>query len=519
MLRFFFASAISVASLATGAAAGSTTDTHFSDEGYVFASIFKGGDPDILVTSVQTGKKFDLSNLVGTKVPSAGSWLPAGDYTISEWNRQAFGPYSSFHIEAGRLTDLGSLVSVDVGGNEFVVLPLRLEIEASATAPILANLRPSLTSDQQLSWSPRGVPQPLKYPVEGTPDLGVIANLITRYGQRLNTPPLRERLMKAPDAASFFALAKESSPPLPQAGVADDQGNLYYGADFGQVRRRSPDGQWNALDTGVLAKVTAIARHGTALIAGYEDGSIRQSSDGGISWHQVTSLDCANSVVDVSWSETRWLATSVDMSMDANAFVHVGKFCFYASSGDDMAGLAKIKEMQSSVPNMTALPHAVVSAGSYWVAVPPGLMRLDLRSMTWSSAALPGPIEGFDVSAKGEVISTFHAQGMFSKLYVSKDKAMTWQKSRSPRYIVRDVVFNDAGQGVAVRSEAGVFLLKLELYKSDSLGKSWTIMQKLPEECLYLIDDPQRVPQSCVTRGGSIISIAGGSPHLEYVRD
>lgn len=519
MLRIFCASAILVASMATSAATGSTTGTHSSDEGYVFASMPKGGDPDISVTSVQDGRKYDLGNLLGTKIPSVGRWLPAGDYTISAWNGQDFGPYPSFHVEAGRLTELGALVSVDIGGHEFVVLPLRLEHDASAIAPILANLRPSLTSDQLVSWSPHGIPQPLKYPSEYTPDLGAIANLITRYGQKLNTPPLRERLLKVPDATSFFALVKESSPPLPQVGVADDQGNLYYGADFGQVRRRSPDGQWKALDTGTLVKVTAIARHGTTLVAGYEDGSIRQSTDGGLSWHQVTSLDCANSVVDVSWSGTRWIATSVDMSLDANTFAHAGKFCFYASSDDDIAGLAKIKEMQSSAPIMTAHPHAVVSAGSYWVAVPPDLMRLDLKSMTWSRAALPGPIEGFDVSANGEVISAFHAQGMFSKLYVSKDMAMTWEKSKSPHYIVRDVVFNDAGQGVAVRSQAGVFLLKLELYKSDSFGKSWTIMQKLPEECLYLIDDPQRMPQSCVTRGGSIISITGGAPHLEYVRD
>ncbi|RAN81820.1 hypothetical protein B5P43_08895 [Bacillus sp. SRB_336] len=503
--------------MAVGAATGSTSSTHSSDEGYVFASMPKGGNPDISVTSVQGGRKYDLGTLVGTKIPSAGMWLPAGDYTISAWNGQDFGPYPSFHVEAGRLTDLGALVSVDVGGHKFVVLPLRLEQEASAIAPILANLRPSLTSGQLVPWNPRGIPQPLKYPTRMV-DLGVIANLITRYGQRLNTPPLREQLLKVPDAASFFAVIKESSPPLPQAGVADDQGNLYYGADFGQVRRRSPDGQWKAFDTGVLAKVTVIVRHGAALVAGYDDGSIRQSNDGGLSWHQVTSLDCANSVVDLSWSGTRWLATSVDMSLDANTFVHAGKFCFYASSGDDMTGLTKIKEMQSSVPIMTVPPHAVVSAGNYWAAVPPDLMRLDLKSMTWSRAVLPGPIEGFDVSANGGVISAFHAQGMFSKLYVSRDMAMTWEKAKSPHYVVRDVVFNDAGQGVAVRSQVGMFLLKLELYKSDSFGKSWTIRQKLPEECLYLIDDPRRMPQSCVTRGGSIISIIG-APYVEYARD
>ncbi len=493
------------------------------NDGYVFASMPKGdAAATISVRSAQDGSTYDLSYLVGSKTPSEGRWLPEGDYQIVKWNGLDFGEYAPFHVESGKVTDLGSLVPVDVGADKFVVLALKLKEDEEALSPVLRALQSSLSSPEVIVWSPSGVPSPLKYPDPPhpiSPNLGALANLISDYVVKVNRPSLQQQLLKAPDAATLFAIAKSSSPPLTRVGVADEQGNLYYGADFGQVRVRDTHGNWRALDTGALQKVTALTRREGALIAGFEDGTIRQSNDNGTSWQLVATLDCADTVVDVSWSGNRWLAATAGMYLDGNNLARVNRFCVYASGDEDITKLAKIKVVDP-ISNLVLAPvHAQVVSGGYFINMPPDLMRLDIATMDWSRVSLAGPVEGFTASKEGGVVSAYHPAGMFSKLYVSDDMGATWKEYKRPPYIIQDVQFLSSGDGFAVRKKLKFATAALELYKFNSSRSDWTFERELPDECSSLIDDAEDVPRFCITRGGSIIAIGDGKLDVEFVRD
>ncbi|WP_266182356.1 hypothetical protein [Dyella humicola] len=523
MKKVFYGFALASLLTAGTAEADVVVAARTGNDGYVFASTPKGdAAATISVRSAQDGSTYDLSYLVGSKTPSEGRWLPEGDYQIVKWNGLDFGAYAPFHVESGKVTNLGSLVPVDVGEDKFVVLPLKLREDEDALSLVLRALQPSLSSSEVIAWSPSGVPSPLKYPDPphpSSPNLGALANLILDYVAKVNRPSLQQQLLKSPDAATLFAIAKSASPPLTHIGVVDEQGNLYYGADYGQVRVRDPHGSWGALDTGALQTVTALTRRDGSLIAGFEDGTIRRSNDNGTSWQLVASLDCADTVVDISWSGNRWLATTAGVYLDSNKLARVNRFCVYASSDDDITKLTKIKVVDPASNLLLAPVHAQVVSGGYYINMSPDLMRLDFATMSWSRVSLSGPVEGFAVSKDGKVVSAYHPAGMFSKLYVSDDMGATWKEYKRPPYIIQDVQFLSSGDGFAVRKKLKFATAALELYKFNSARSDWTFDQELPDECSSLLDDAEKVPRFCITRSGSIIALGDGKLDVEFVRN
>jgi len=470
--------------------------------GLVYASLpGKNAARSITVREVATATKHPLDIVYEGGSHVVETWLAPGDYTLDAWDGQSFGTYVPFHVEAGRVTDLGALVPVPIGDYKFVVLPIRPPAGDSVLPSVQAQYASRLRGNP-LQWRPTAPPHPIQQAQPST-GLGLIADLMMAYQRKINRAPLRQQLAQATSSQAFFDLAKASVPPLTQTAVADAQGNLLYGADLGQIRVRHPDGSWTSIDTGVLATVTALDRRDELLVAGYDNGWIRSSADEGKTWTSVATLASEEPVVDVSWSGKRWLATT----FGAGRVVNV-----YASAHDSPADLAPVQHANAQWGFHI---RGQLARGAYYVNADPNLYKLDLDSMQWSKVQAPTSVHGFNITPDGSLLSVFRAQGIFSRLYLSTDQGASWKQYDAPPLVIDDVKFTDPSHGVAVRVRPNAFSVTVMLMKYEPGKDDWSVLSQPPEECERMIDDASGQPAFCVARGGVVLGQDGGKWRVE----
>lgn len=431
----------------------------------------------------------------------AETWLPSGDYKLDRWDGLAFGDYVSFHVEAGRVTDLGALVPIAIGGYKFVVLPVRPAGSDSALQAVRTEFASHLR-DAPIEWRPAAPPQAIQQPQRPT-GLGLIADLMTAYERKVNRPPLRQLLAEAKSSQAFFDLAKASVAPTTQVALTDGQGDLLYGADLGQIRVRHPDASWTSIDSGVLATITALARRDDLLVAGYDNGRIRTSVDGGKTWNAAAALPSDEPVIDISWSGKHWLATTFGASKAVNV---------YASAGDALGAFAAVHQ---AVARWGFHIRGQLTEEAYYVNADPDLYRLDLNSMQWSKVPAPTDVDGFNVSPNGDLLTVFHAKGIFSKLFLSTDKGVSWKQHKAPPLVIDDVKFSDPTHGMAVRMRPNAFSVTVMLLRYQQAADDWSVLNQPPEECEHMIDDASGKPAFCIARGGAILGQDGGTWRIE----
>jgi len=470
--------------------------------GLVYASLpGKNAPNSITVRAVATSAKHPLDIVYEGGSHVVESWLAPGDYTLEAWNGLPFGDYVPFHVEAGRVTDLGALVPVPIGDYKFVVLPIRPLAGDTLLASVQEQFASHLHGDP-LPWRPTAVPHAIQQPQPST-GLGLIADLMMAYQRKINRAPLRQQLAEASSSQAFFDLAKASVPPVTQTAVAGAQGDLLYGADLGQIRVRHPDGSWASIDSGVLATVTALARRDDLLVAGYDNGWIRTSADAGATWTTATTLASEEPVVDVSWSGEHWLATTYGAGKVVNV---------YASAGDSLEQLAPVHH---ATAQWGFHIRGQLAQGAYYVNADPDLYRLDLESMQWSKVQAPTSVHGFNISPDGSLLSVFRAQGIFSKLYLSTDQGASWKQYDAPPLVIDDVKFRDPTHGVAVRVRPNAFSVTVMVMQYEPGKDDWSVLTQPPEECERMIDDASGQPAFCVARGGVVLGRDGGKWRIE----
>ncbi|MEO7051337.1 MAG: sialidase family protein [Rhodanobacter sp.] len=460
--------------------------------GLVYASLpGRDGVDSITVQSLDGSASYPLDIAQEGAARLVEAWLPAGDYKFAKWDGLPFGDYQSFHVEAGRMTNLGSLVPVAIGDYKFVVLPLRAAAGDANLQTVQSAFASKLHGDP-LEWNPSVPPHPIEEPQAST-HLGLIADLLMSYQRKLNQPPLRQQLAESKSSQAFFDVAKATVPPVTQTGVTDAKGDLLYGSDFGQIRLRHPNAVWTSIDSGVLASVTAVAVRGDLLLAGYGDGEIRTSSDDGATWINAATLPGGDPVIDISWSGKRWLATTSGPSKAVNV---------YATAGNSPTHFSSIRQLTAKWGSHI---RGQLSQGAYYVNADPGLYRLDLASMQWSKLQTPTDVHGFSFSPDGRLLTIFRAQGIFSKVYVSSDSGASWKQRKAPPLVIEDVKFTDPDQGIAVRARPNMFTVSVMLMRYEPDADHWTVFNQPPAECERMIDDASGSPKFCIARGGAVL--------------
>lgn len=481
----------------------------------------------------QSGNEFGLRNAQTKKITilkrqpeygpySYGAWLDGGEYEIPETHAQDGARYEPIIIRPGEITDLGAILKIQLGGYEYVWLPLQHTEAAAETAAArtqLGALVKNLTS-----WRPSAPPQPIK---TATPDthLGLIADLLMMYDRKVNKPPLSKQLRQAHTLETLTPLAKLAvAPRVEEAGVDDGQ-NLYYGADFGQIRVRHTDGTWGSIDTGTLDEITAVAAKGSHLVAGTLRGALLASTDSVQSWSPVRRLDGDEIVVDIDHIGARWFVLAAQSAGQPNPWTLAGRLRVYSGTRDDLSDLAPFKDL--AIPKNTfgrigGYPQSLVGrvAGkSYLVNTINEVQRLDTQTLEWTATKPAHRVDFIEVSRDNALITAVRLQGAFSKISVSNDGGTTWLPYSRPPYTLYDVVLEAADSGAATRWNSHAFTVSLELYAYDPKIKDWRKTGETPAGCVQLLRDADSRQRFCLTSGGSILDQNNGEWAVEFANE
>jgi hypothetical protein len=519
---------------AAGAPIGQSPTDLAPTHGYVYVNLPKNIGPltylfpnnihastVLQIRNVGDKKRYSLLPRADTGANAFGMWLPAGEYVLASWGDHEWGDYPSIKVEAGRITNLGSLIPILIGDDKFVMLPVRLAESADPVQSAVEEFKEHLTTPKILEWLPGVPPKPMTMSSPNS-TLGLIADLLLQYERHVNKPPLNRQLLESASIDQFLALAKTGMPPLSDEPAIDTKSNLYFGAALGQVRVRSSEGAWSSLDTGTMEHISSVAWINGTLLAGSYNGVLRSSSDGGTHWTRLASVETSEAIVGINRAGGRWLIVTTHPTTTMQDVPSANALKIYLAEKDDLSDLAVVRRVVFD--DKAAAGHwrgadARVAGDFYFVNGFSNLLRLDLRTLEWKTVTPQSEIHGLNVSSTTGAITTFRAMGAFSKVYVSYDHGDTWSKRNAPPYVIKDVYFDETGGGQAVRLRMGAFVGTLEMLSYDNSKDRWNKTQDAPGGCLDLLHDPSHRQIFCVTTGNSILINSGSDWRAEFIAE
>lgn len=499
--------------------------------GYVYVAFPKGGGDALTVSPLAGGKDLLIDTVAPvTSLPAANAfakWLPAGRYRVKAWGAYAWSDGPEFDVQAGRPTDLGELMPVNVGGYQFVVVPVRHPEHAGSLAAALAPIAGVLKDPTPLRYMIASVSAPITIHQKST-GMGLIADLLVARDRKINKPSTQKALIAARDPDAFLHLLRGITPPLQDEPARLADGTLFFPADLGQLRKRTPDGEWSSLGIDTLRQVLAVESANDRLVAGSDDGHLRASRDGGATWTALKSLGRLESIIDIDHADGTWVVTSTEKFEDPNAPRGSGliaaakgtpsvRLRVYVGHGEDLADLAVAKTFTLAPKDQVGWlgAHGQLVDGRYYLLAGTGLQRLDLATGQWS-AITPGPrISSHRVDPSTGVVSGLWSQGAFSKLYVSSNHGDTWTQIGRPPYVIHDVQMDGVDRGWASRWNINSFGGTWETYTFVPAKNDWDRSGEAPFNC-RLMRIAADIPVLCFAPDASILGLHDGKWEAEF---
>lgn len=417
-------------------------------------------------------------------------------------------------VEPSRITDIGAYFTLQLGNDKFVRLAVSHPDAEAELKQTVDRLRPYLTQTESLKWRTDEVPKPIAKQFDAT-GLGLIVDLMMEYQRSVNRTPLREQLQSAETIDALYRVALSTLPPATdEPGVGRD-GSLYYGAELGQIRVRRPQGEWGAIDTGTLANITAVEVTDDLIVAGTSSGTVRTSSDQGLTWKEAAVISAGNSIVDIDRVGDRWIIISASIGALSPHINSIMSWNLYSVDAKDFGNVVLVHRALPSdpIPTYSGITVRGVETGGnlYYVNGFTEVLKVDTQ--TWQRTVLRPPqsaVTRLSVAPDGQLIAAFLAQGGFSKLNISTDAGATWRALDTPSYPVYDVNFPSLDTATATRSNVGMFKSNFEWMSYDRAKDRWTKMYDVPFGCSRLLRDATDKQRFCLTLGGSILDRKDG---------
>jgi len=484
-----------------------------SSQGYVYA-YFPKEVGAVEIRPLSSGSTVKLRPREETGGRAYGAWLPPGEYRISRWNAYDWGDAPSFRVEAGRVTDLGSLVPFNIGGYEEVVLPLHVAENAHAVDDVLKQYGSLLKSTDPIVWAPASVPKPFRL-TQGPTGLGLIADLLMAHDRKVNKPSTIAQLKSASSTDEFLRLFRGIAPPLSRHPAEDAEANFYFGADLGQIRIRHPDGSWGGVGMDTLHGISSVAYVDGVLYAGSDNGVLRSSADGGHSWRDIKAFGEDEAIVDLEHEDTTWIVTTAHQVLSRIGMTP-DNLTVYVSQQGSLESLEKSRDLPlEKRPLGWFGATAQLVHGSFFINNHDALYRYDVASGQWKTITPPSAISTQHVDPTTGIVSVLQSKGMFSKVFVSDDKGDTWKQIKRPPYTVTDVQFDSLAKGYAIRAAAGAFTVTWEIYDYDPGSSDWVQASSAPPLCEPMRASPS-IPVFCIASDSSILSSRGKDWNVEF---
>lgn len=226
-----------------------------------------------------------------------GRWLPPGQYRLKAWNNASWRDGATFEVQAGRITSVGNFLSAPVGNYQIVLVPVDHPESDAVLAEVTRMLGGYLKNTEPLRATSQLVSPPHAY----NPKLAVEEAAAPAVDAGSSQARITQKRMRAErDPTTFLRMARSLSQPLTDAVAITPDGSLYMGADYGQLRKRSPAGEWSNLSIDTLRGITAVAYHDGNIIAGSDDGRLRISRDDGAHWTTLHSFALSESITGIA---------------------------------------------------------------------------------------------------------------------------------------------------------------------------------------------------------------------------
>ncbi len=473
-------------------------------QGYVFANFPKSGSGDQLAVT-RVGSKEAYALLPRAEANGWGRWLPPGEYKFSKWGTTAWGDYQTFTVIAGQVTDLGSFIPMSLGGYEYVVLPIRLkETEAAIQAP-LQEFSTFLSIPKPITWTAQQVP-PIQKEVAPSTGLGLIVDLMNDYQRKVTKPSINKQLVAVKNPQEFFAIAKSGSAPTTDDTAIDSKGNLYFGADFGQIRVRSASRVWSSLDTASLSPVTAVEVCGSNILAGYSNGIIKTSRDAGITWSQTRTFSAGEAILDIDCLKDRTMVITAQYAESPWAYKPLNNVKLYSSKQTNLEDLSLVYnyDIPNSLQSWLVQVRGEQSQDKYLFNVPVSLMSLDLKTNQVTNLSQDRKINAFHATPNSQIVTAWLASGAFSDTYLSTNLGQSWKEIDSPSLVINDIIFDSETSGTAARISPGMFTATPEFHSFDSVKNKWIKQYDGLTSCNVLLHNEKNKVEICVAPGGNI---------------
>ena len=487
-------------------------------QGYVYGNYPTSSKLGSLTFISESDKKeYELVPKQDGDVFSMAAWLPPGDYRLAKWGNQPLSGYPKVVVKSGQLINLGSFVSIGIGDDKIVILPVIPNNSDKHVKKVLADQKGQLSAKDVITWTSATVPSPISGEFKST-GLGLIVDLMAAYDKKTNTPPLKKRLQETQVAEDFLKLAKSGVPPLTLDPGSDELGTLYYGAELGQIRTRTSKGEWASLDTGVLNVVTTVKAVGEVIYAGFDDGTIRLSRDRGLTWTETAFEASGCSVEGISKVGDDWIVTAFKRGLPSNGFESAYQVRTFVGKLEDLSGMTALAPIDGVMPNHFKARNQQLNK-SYYLHAFPNLYKMDANSTAWIKISPAFAVGGFNASPSTGILAAYRIQGMFSKLAISQDGGTTWVKRDNPPYVIMNVNFDTSADGHAVRWRATTFGGILEVLNYQPTNDTWAKESEAPKGCTRILLDLNHQGKFFITQGGSILSYEGPKWTVEFAAE
>ena len=499
--------------------------------GYVHVAFPKGGGDVLSVQAIASGNEYRIDTrspaLPLSYAEAFGRWLPPGEYRVTAVGALKWPNGPTFQVQAGRVTDLGNFSAVNIGGYEVVLLPIDHPEHAGSVEAATASFAGLLQDPVPLTPAISTVSSAMTLGREPS-GLGLIADLMLSYDRKVNKPSTLEALKAATDPGEFLSILRKITTPLQDEPARLADGTLLFPADFGQLRKRTLDGKWSAVGMDTLRQILAVEAVEDRLLAGSDDGRIRESLDGGATWVELKAFARNEAIIDIDNDSNTWIVTTTESFDDPDAprgggLVAAAKgtpsvrMRVYRGQRHDLGDLSVSREFlltpKDQVGWMGARGQLV--KGSYYVATGTALQRLDLESNQWTNITPGARISQHRVESESAVLTALWSQGAFSKVYVSTDKGDTWSKIGRPPYAINDVQMDSSTTGWASRWNMNAFGGVWEAYEFLSDKNSWRKSWEAPFNC-RLMRVAADLPLLCIAPEGSILGLHGDNWEAEF---